>query len=108
VRVLCDRNVDEQYTETFRRTEWITVTTVTEALAMDALDPEISDFAARNGWVVFTEDDDFLALDDNHGLVLYHQHEKPSPGEVVRALQAIAEAYADHSEIEEYVPSGWL
>ena len=38
---------------------------------MDALDPEISDFAARNGWVVFTEDDDFLALNDNHGLVLF-------------------------------------
>jgi hypothetical protein len=106
VRVLWDRNVDDRYIETFRRTDWITVATVTEALAMDAVDPDISDYAAQNGWVVFSEDDDFLALDDDHGLVLYHQHAKPAPGDVVRALRAISEAYADHSEIEEYVPSG--
>jgi hypothetical protein len=108
VRLLVDRNVDDQYTETFRRTDWITVATVTEVVAMDALDLEISEYAARNGWVVFSEDDDFLALDDDHGLVLYHQREKPSPGDVVKALRTISEAYTDHSEVEEYVPSGWL
>lgn len=55
---------------------------------------------------MFTSDDDLLEYDD-HGVVLYHQHERPSPGGVLAALRTTDEMYADHREIREYVPGGW-
>jgi hypothetical protein len=53
---------------------------------------------------VFTEDDDHLAIDADRGVILYHQHEKPSLVAVVAALRTIAEIYADHREIRGFVP----
>ena len=53
---------------------------------------------------MFTEDDDHLAIDADRGVILYHQHEKPSLVAVVAALRTIAEIYADHREIRGFVP----
>lgn len=108
MRLLCDHNVNEKYTDTFRRTNWITVTTVRDELSQDADDPDISAFAEREGWVVFTEDDDFTDLDHDRGLVLYIEQQNPSPDTVVDALATIADAYDDHRAIEEHVPDGWI
>lgn len=106
VRLLCDENVDQRYVETFRSTDWITVTTVREGLSSDATDETIAEFATSEGWVVFTGDDDFLRADPDCGVVFYHQMERPSPGDVVDVLRAIEEAYAEPDEIREFVPSG--
>jgi predicted nuclease of predicted toxin-antitoxin system len=108
VRLLCDHNVSEKYTDTFRRTDWITVATVRDELSQDATDPDISVFAERNGWTVFTEDDDFTGLDHDRGVVLYIEQQHPSPDTVVDALRAIDTAYDDHRAITEYVPDGWV
>jgi hypothetical protein len=107
VRLPCDENVDRRYVETFRSTDWITVTKVREALSPDATDEGIAEFATAAEWVVFTGDDDFLRADPDCGVVFYHRLERPSPGDVVNALQAIEEAYAESDEIREFVPGGW-
>jgi predicted nuclease of predicted toxin-antitoxin system len=108
VRILCDHNVNEKYTATFRRTDWLTVATVRDDLSQDAADPDISEYAEREDWVVFTEDDDYLDIEHNRGLVLYIEQQNPSPGAVVDALATIADAYDDHRTIEEHVPDGWV
>ncbi|PSP43531.1 hypothetical protein BRC68_06705 [Halobacteriales archaeon QH_6_64_20] len=107
MRILCDQNVDRQYTETFRRTDWITVVTVADVLSHDAPDTEVSAYAQDHEWVVFTEDDDYLAIDDDRGVVLYRPTERPTPGAIVAALEVIADVYADHRGIETYVPGEW-
>lgn len=121
VRILCDHNVNEKYTETFRRTDWITVTTEREELPIDEGDVTIMAYAAAHDWVVFTSDETFDVQDDpddaagavdldaiDCGVVIYHQQENPSPGAVLDALRAIAEGYSDHSAIREYVPGNWV
>ncbi|PSP63648.1 hypothetical protein BRC77_06445 [Halobacteriales archaeon QH_8_64_26] len=57
--------------------------------------------------VIFTEDDDYLAIDDDRGVVLYRPMERPAPGAIVAALEVIADVYADHRDIETYVPDEW-
>lgn len=108
LRLLVDHNVDEKYTETFLRTDWIEATTVSEELHSAATDREIATYAESDDWVVFAGDKgDFENIDPDCGVVIYHQIENPSPGEVVAALQRIAESFSDHREIYA-VPSGWI
>jgi len=108
VRILCDQNVNEKYTQTFRQTEWITVATVRDELSQDSHDDEIGRYAETNGWVIFTEDDDHLEYDQNRGVILYHQNELPSPANVVAAVETIEAVYTDHREIREFVPGDWV
>lgn len=108
MRVLCDHNVAAKYHQTFERAEWLDVSTVAEELSPDAADGEIADLATREGWVVFTTDDDFYAQTVTHGLLVYSQIEDPSPGDVLVAIEAIADAYDTPGEIDEVVPDGWI
>jgi hypothetical protein len=108
VRRLCDHSVDDRYVTTFQRTDWITVTTVAKGLSPDAADPDISEYAERYNWIVVSEDDHFRRDDHDRGLVLYIHIDRPSPDDVVAALGNIADAYAEHSGIDENVPDGWI
>jgi predicted nuclease of predicted toxin-antitoxin system len=108
VRLLCDHNVNEKYIDTFQRTEGLTVATVRDELSQDADDAPISEYAEQHGWVVFTEDDHFHAHDHDRGVIFYTHIENPSPGDVVTAIQEIADEYDDHRSINEHVPDGWI
>ena len=108
LRVPCDRSADQRFVETFERTDWITVVRVEDVLPPDAPDRAISDYAEEHEWIVFTEGSDFLNHDHHRGLVRYHPLDDPSPGDVVEALRAIADAFPDHREIEQRVPDGWV
>ena len=111
IRILCDRCVDQKYVDTFERTDLVTVIQTEDVFpdsAEDTDDSEISAYAEQHGWVVFTEDDHFRTRHDHdRGVILYHHIEQPSPGDVVDAIRAIADAYDDYREIEEYVPGDW-
>ena len=74
MRILVDQNAPRKYVEALRR---------------DATDAEIAQFAENNGWVVFTNDDDFFVAGGDHGLILYDQIEDPAPGNVVAAVEGI-------------------
>lgn len=65
-----------------------------------------SAYAAANDWLVLTSDDDFLTERQHHGLLFYHQLDKPSASDVVAAIQAIDEAYKDTSTAVEKVLGG--
>lgn len=108
MKIICDQNVAGRYTETFGRTDWITVTTVRDELSVDTEDSAISRYAEQHEWIVFTGDDDFREFNHDRGLVLYSHVERPSPGDVIDALRAIADAYTDHRTIDENVPDGWI
>ena len=108
MRILVDQNAPTKYVKALRRDGGLTVTTVEEALRHDATDAEIAQFAESNGWVVFTNDDDFFVAGGDHGLILYGQIEDPAPGDVVAAVKEIGRAYQSHSEIVESVLGGWL
>lgn len=108
IRILCDRSVLQRYVDTFDRTDWIELLQSEDVFADNAPDREISAYAAQEGWVVFTEDDDFLGFDHDRGLILYHHIEQPSPTAVTAAIRTIADAYDNHRLITEYVPGNWI
>ncbi|QIO25129.1 DUF5615 family PIN-like protein [Haloarcula sp. JP-L23] len=108
MRILCDQNAPAKYVAALQRVDGITATTVDEVLRHDATDVEIARFAEDNGWVVFTNDDDFFVAGGDHGLLLYDQVEDPASGDVVAAVEAISRAYQSHSEIVESVPGDWV
>jgi hypothetical protein len=108
IRILCDRSADQRFVDTFERTDWIAVIQVEDVLPEDAPDRDISDYAEQHDWVVFTEDSDFLNHNHHHGLMRYHPLDNPSPGDVLDALQNIADAFPDHRDIEQRVPDGWI
>ena len=117
MRLLVDRNVERQYIDAFRRIEWITVRRASDVLPIDAPDSEIGTYAEAKEWVVFTSDKRFRSADSGGetagrieadcGVVYYHQLERPSPTDVVEALEKISNAYVNHREIDEYVPGEW-
>lgn len=108
MRLLLDQNVPEKYRSAFEGADGITVSTVREELRQDASDTQIAVFAEQDGWVVFTNDSDFFSEAGDFGRLFYSQLEDPTPGDVVQALQAIAYAYDDDSEIVEKVPNRWI
>ena len=108
MRILCDHHVPPRYVHAFEQKPEITVTTVRDSLTRDAPDAEIAAFAKREDWVVYTNDDDFYHPDLSHGLVVYSQRENPSPGDIVDAVLAIDRAYVSPTEVNEFVPDGWI
>jgi hypothetical protein len=107
VKIRCDHHLDEKYVDAFRRAGFA-VARMQNVLSSSASDESISEHAAREGWVVFTADDDFFEFEHDRGLLLYVERYDPSPGVVIDAARLIADAYADRREIEEYVPGEWV
>jgi hypothetical protein len=118
VRLLCDHNVDDKYTDAFRRAEWITVRPLRELLSIETPDSGVASYVDEHEWVVFTSDVRFLSADQEDveqeledaefGIIHYRQAADPSPGDVLAALRRIADVYVDHSEIETHVPDDWV
>lgn len=108
MQILCDQPFDYKYVNALQGADGITVTTIRHVMSADAPDDEIAAYAAANDWVVLTSDDDFFIERDNHGLLFYQQLDNPAPSDVVAAVQAIDEAYADTSTAVEQVPDGWI
>jgi hypothetical protein len=108
MQILCDQNVPTKYVVAFQRADGITATTVENILEHDATDAAIAAYAERNGWVVFTNDDDFFVAGGDHGLLLYDQLDDPAPGDIVDAVQQIDQVYTDPSDIVESIPGKWI
>jgi predicted nuclease of predicted toxin-antitoxin system len=74
----------------------IDVTTTTDAGMLGAGDPEQIAYGLVHGRVIFSEDDDFLALastgQPHAGLAYCHQRSR-SIGQIIRALELIWEIY---------------
>lgn len=108
MRLLCDQNVAQRYVDGFADTPEFDVATVSVVLDPRVSDLDIAAYARQHGYVVFTSDDDFFALDCPCGFIYYQQAARPPVGDVLAAVRAIRDAYADHSTIAEVVPGGWV
>jgi hypothetical protein len=118
VRLLCDHNVADKYTHTFRQTEWITARPLREVLEIDTSDSGVASYVDEYEWVVFTSDVRFLSPDNedvereleqaDFGIIYYRQADNPAPGDVLAALRKVASAYVDHTDIETHVPGEWV
>ena len=95
VALYFDVHVRGAVTEGLRLRE-VDVLTAQEDGAATMDDPVLLDRAMALGRVVFTQDEDFLAIhaqgDEHAGIIYCHQH-KYSLGELVRLLLLVWEAY---------------
>jgi predicted nuclease of predicted toxin-antitoxin system len=95
IRFHLDEHVAHAVADGVRRLG-IDVTTTTDAKLLGAADADQLAFAVAQGRVIFTEDDDFLALASagvpHHGLAYCRQNTR-SIGQVIRALELIWEVY---------------
>lgn len=108
MRIFCDEHVPPKYVFALELHADQTVTTVTDELYSGAPDAELSAFATSNDWVLLTNDSDFRGDHLDHGLLIYDQLNDPRPGEIIDAVCAIDQAYANHEDIYEFIPGGWV
>lgn len=108
MQILCDHHVPAKYISAFEDAAGITVRPVSDVLSPTATDHEIARYAEQNDWVVFTNDDDFLLTDGDHGLLIYDQIADPPPGNIVDAVNRIDDAYESNEGILEAVPGEWI
>ena len=117
MRLLCDHNVDDKYTNAFRRTDWIAARPLREVLEIDTPDSGVASYVDEHDWVVFTSDVRFLSPDDedvarelkraDFGIIYYRQADNPSPGDVLAAPGNVADVHADRTEIRTHIPGEW-
>jgi predicted nuclease of predicted toxin-antitoxin system len=95
IRFHLDEHVSHAVANGLRRLG-IDVTTTTDAGLLGSGDPEQMAFGLAEGRVIFSEDDDFLALarsgQPHAGLAYCNQHTR-SIGQIVGALELIWEVY---------------
>jgi predicted nuclease of predicted toxin-antitoxin system len=94
IRFHLDEHVAHAIADGLRRLG-VDVTTSTDAGLLGAADTEHISFALAQTRVVFSEDDDFLALaaaGANHAGLAYCRQNSRSIGEIVRGLELIWEA----------------
>ena len=93
IRFHCDEQVERAIAEALKR-RGIDVTTTPEAGLLGAADEEQLAFAISQERVIFTQDDDFLALHqrglEHSGIVYCHPNSR-SLGKIVRGLILILE-----------------
>ena len=100
IRFHLDENVSNAIAEGLRR-RGIDVTTTPEERLMGVSDEEQIAFALRQNRVVFTQDTDFLRLNQagiSHNGIIYCHKNSRSIGEIVRGLILIWE-YVEAQEI---------
>lgn len=107
MKLLCEHNVGQKYRNALAAIDGVTVEVYTDHLPADAPDTDIATFAEQNGYVILTRDEDFFALDPDCGVLFLDPNRSPRPGTVRRAIERIADAYADDRDIREPVPGRW-
>jgi hypothetical protein len=105
VNILCDENVREALRNALEQ-DGHTVTTVRETLEEGHDAADVLAHAAKNGWVVLTNDDDFIDMDDHAG-VLYYGEQEVDPRTVVDAVGNIELVFDTLADRTLFVPDGW-
>lgn len=98
IRFHLDEHCPTAVAEGLRR-RGINVTTTPEAGLQGALDTEHVAFALREGRVILTEDEDFLALHASgvsHAGITYCHQGTRSIGEIIRGLMLIWDVFEPH------------
>jgi uncharacterized protein DUF5615 len=104
IRFHLDENCPRAVAAGLRR-RGIDVTTTPEAGLLEATDDEQDAYALTQGRVIFTQDEDFLALhasETRHAGIAYCKKDTRTIGEIIRGLVLIWEVY-DPEEMENRV-----
>jgi predicted nuclease of predicted toxin-antitoxin system len=90
--IYCDESVWVPVAKGLRQRGW-EVYTASEENNLGMSDKEQLEFAVRNGWVLLTFDDDFLALverdDTEHSGIVYVNQSGKRVGDVVKDVDAL-------------------
>jgi predicted nuclease of predicted toxin-antitoxin system len=95
IRFHLDENCPRALAAGLRR-RGIDVTTTPEAGLLEATDGEQTAYALREGRVIFTQDEDFLAIQASgapHAGIVYCKKDTRGIGEMIRGLALIWEVY---------------
>ena len=95
IRLHLDENCPRALADGLRR-RGIDVTTTPEAGLLEATDEEQTAYAHREGRVIFTQDEDFLAIQASgtpHAGIAYCKKDTSSIGDMIRGLALIWEIY---------------
>ena len=95
IRFHLDENCPRALADGLRR-RGIDVTTTPEAGLLEATDEEQTAYALREGRVIFTQDEDFLAIQASgipHAGIAYCKKDTRSIGDMIRGLALIWEVY---------------
>ena len=93
IRFLLDENVPHAIARGLRNRN-VEVATATDAGIMSVEDEIIAEFAREEGYVIFTQDDDFLrihSLMPDHGGFVYAKQGTRSLGEIIRYLELMSQ-----------------
>ena len=95
IRFHLDENCPRALADGLRR-RGIDVTTTPEAGLLEATDEEQTAYALREGRVIFTQDEDFLAIQASgtpHAGIAYCKKDTRSIGDMIRGLALLWEIY---------------
>lgn len=93
IRYLLDENVPYAIAHGLRQRD-VVVTTAAEADLRSVDDELIVEYALTEGYVIFTQDDDFLRMHNTgirHSGIVYSKQGKRTSGEIIQFLKFLAE-----------------
>ncbi|WP_197530392.1 DUF5615 family PIN-like protein [Bythopirellula polymerisocia] len=93
IRYLLDENVPHAIAHGLRQ-RGVEVVTASDVELLSVDDELIVEYAVTEGYVVFTQDDDFLRIHskgEKHAGIVYSKQGKRTLGEIIRYLKLLAE-----------------
>lgn len=110
MRILFDRNVEPRYIEAIGEISGLTAERADDHFPQTAPDHQIASLAEREGWVVFSRDDDFFeeVRAREIGLLFFSKRHNTPAGEIAHAVKQIIAVYNAPTQIEEGLPGQWV
>lgn len=108
MRVPCDEHVPAAVANALE-SEGVEAVSVVDVLDPGTEDAGLLEFATDHGYVVLTNDRDFLDR-SGHGGVLYYDDQRVDSRELVLAVRTISEVMEpdDVADTTLFVPDGWV
>lgn len=108
MKILCDEHVSPAVANALEG-EGFEVATVASALSTGTTDDDVLEYAANEGYVVLTNDSDFVDGDGHRG-VLYFEDQSVSNRELVRAIRQIDDLLPTETLVDRtvFLPDGWV
>jgi len=108
MKILCDEHVPPAIVNALD-SEGFTVVTVADELESGTADADLLRFAADQGYVVLTNDSDFVDRIDHAG-VLYYDDQSLSHRELLRAVRRVDDVLDEEHRRDRtvFLPDGWI
>ena len=107
MKILCDEHVPPALVSALR-SEGFDVSTAAESVELGISDADLLEFASERGYIVLTNDSDFVDR-TGHAGVLYYEDQDASDRELVRAIRTVDDLLPDDAVEDRtiFLPDGW-